>query len=195
MYRLLPLLADLGLGIITFVWVSIAYGQTTLIGFLLAVVLVFMPDLDALPEISKRGRLAASKDNPTDHREMLHKPLLWLALTGMFWMWSGYYGAIAFFVILMHFVHDSVLTGWGVPWFAPFSQTRIKFFVDETNKESLARENWIRTWGPEELTQAIVQYGYEDWIERLYLRPTVVSIIEYGIFGTAVIILAWHLLA
>lgn len=195
MYRLLPLLADLGLGIITFVWVSIAYEQTTVLGFLLAVVFVFVPDLDALPELSKRGRLAASKDNPTDHREMLHKPLLWLALTGMFWMWIGYHGAIAFFAILMHFLHDSVLTGWGVPWFAPFSQTRIKFFVDETNKESLARENWIRTWGPEELTQAIVQYGYEDWIERLYLRPTVVSIVEYGIFGMAVITLAWHLLA
>lgn len=195
MYRLLPLLADLGLGIITFVWVSIAYEQTTALGFLLAVVLVFVPDLDALPELSKRGRLAASKDNPIDHREMLHKPLLWLALTGMFWMWIGYHGAIAFFAILMHFLHDSVLTGWGVPWFAPFSQTRIKFFVDETNKESLARENWIRTWSPKELTRAIMQYGYEDWIERLYLRPTVVSIVEYGIFGMAVITLAWHLLA
>ena len=126
---------------------------------------------------------------------MLHKPLVWLLVAAALWFWTDYYGAIAFFAVLMHFLHDSVLTGWGVPWFAPFSQTRIKFFVDETNKESFRREDWVRLWTPEELTQAIIAYGYEDWIEQLYLRPTIVSMIEYSVFGSSLVVLAGHLFA
>jgi hypothetical protein len=189
------MLGDFGLGIITFVWVSLAYEHATLPAFALAVILSFAPDLDALAEISRRGKVAASADNPMDHREMLHKPLIWLAITGGLWAWLGYYGAIAFFVILLHFLHDSVLTGWGVPWLAPFSKTRFKFFVDETNKESWAREDWMRRWTPQKLTRMIIAYGDEYWIEHLYLRPTVVSVTEYTIFLASLGLLTWYLLA
>jgi len=195
LYRLLPLLGDLGLGLIVYVCISFVYDQTSPLAFGLAVFLSFAPDLDALAEISRRGKVAASADHPVDHREVLHKPLIWLLVTGGLWMWFGYYGAIAFFAILFHFLHDSVLTGWGVPWLAPFSKTRFKFFVDEANTESFARRNWVRTWTPEELTRMIIAHGDENWIKNLYLLPTPASVIEYSMFGISLVLLTWHLFA
>jgi len=181
MYKLLPLLGDLGLGIISVVCVSFVYGKEVDGAFVL-LALAFLPDLDALPELWRHGQVAASKDHPADHRELLHKPILWLGVAGFCWWYFGYYGAVSFVVLLLHFVHDSVLTGWGVPWLWPFSKVRIKFFVDEKNEVSLAPKNWIRTWNKLELQHAIVIYGNKNWIEDLYLRPTVVSAVEYGIF-------------
>lgn len=181
MYRLLPLLGDVGLGILSIVFVSLLYDRHELSAFLL-MPLAFLPDLDALAELRVRGKLAASAEHPYDHREVLHKPIIWLVLLGLVWWSVGYYGAVAFVMVLVHFLHDSVLTGWGVPWFAPLSDIRIKFFVDEQNEISIKPRDWVRTWNKQELRRAIVMYGNENWVEDLYLNPTVVSSIEYGVF-------------
>ena len=194
MYRILPLLGDAGLGILSIVFLSHWYSVSNMYAFLL-LPLAFAPDLDAIVELRRRGKVAASAENPSDHREVLHKPILWMLVTGAWWYFGGFYGAVAFALVTMHFLHDSVLTGWGVPWLAPFLKVRIKFFASEANQESLAQKDWIRTWGPEELQKAIVAHGNENWIRDLYLRPTVVSIVEYGVFGLSLIALLWHLLA
>lgn len=186
MYRLLPLLGDAGLGILSIVLVSLLYEQYAVSAFLL-LPFVFLPDLDALAELKSRGKLAASAEYPHDHRELLHKPVIWLVLLGLVWWHFGYYGAIAFTMVLMHFLHDSVLTGWGVPWLAPFFDVRIKFFVNERNEVSFKPKDWLRTWNKEDLREAIVAHGNENWIEDLYLKPTIVSLLEYGVFVLALI--------
>lgn len=194
MYRIFPLLGDVGLGIFTFILVSIHYDEYALSGFVLALACSHLPDLDAVEELFRRGKLAASAENPRDHREAFHKPLLVLTTTGMLWYFFGYHGAIAFTALLFHFIHDSVLTGWGVPWLSPFSDTRFKFFVNEKNQNSLAFKNWIRVWREEELEGLIIQYGDENWVENLYRKPTEVSVIEVGTFIISVVSLIWLLL-
>lgn len=181
MYRLLPLLGDVGLGIFSIVVVSFFYGRYELAAFFL-MPFAFIPDLDTIAELRSRGKLAASAEHPFDHREILHKPIVWLVVLGFVWWFAGYYGAVVFVMVLLHFLHDSVLTGWGVPWLAPFSSVRIKFFVDEQNEISFKPKDWVRTWNETELQEAIIAYGNENWIEDLYLRPTLVSFSEYGIF-------------
>ncbi len=193
MYRLLPLLGDVGLGILSVIFVSLAYGERDMWAFIL-LPLILLPDLDAIPEITKKGKVAASKENPHDHRELLHKPILWFIATGFFWREFGYYGAIAFTMVAFHFIHDSVFTGWGVPWLWP-SRRRFKFLVDEKNEFSFARKDWLRSWNEDELTTAIVTYGDENWIENLYLKPTVVSSVEYGVFFFSIFLLIGFLSA
>lgn len=191
MYRLLPLLGDVGLGILSVIFVSFAYEVYDFRAFLL-LPLALLPDLDAIPEIMKKGRVAASASNPRDHRELLHKPILWLVPLGFCWIEFGYMGAVAFTMVFLHFVHDSILTGWGVPWLWP-RRTRIKFFVNARNEPSLARCDWVRTWNEEQLRKDIVVYGDENWIEKYYLHTTSVSVIEYGVFFFAVLLLVGFL--
>lgn len=186
MYRILPLLGDVGLGILIIIGVSMQYGQQEWEVFLL-LPLALLPDLDAIPELWKRGKVAASASNPNDHRELLHRPLIWLFVAGILWWSVGFYGAVAFALLLGHFLHDSVLTGWGVPWLSPFSDTRVKFFTDKYNEFSLATGDWVRLYEKLELHLMIVTYGNENWIEDLYLHPTVVSVVEYSVFVTGII--------
>ncbi len=192
MKQLLPVFGDIGLGILTILCVNHFYDTMNYYSFFL-LFFAIIPDLDAVPEVMKRGKVAASADNPSDHREILHKPLIWLSILGVAWYMFDLYGAIAFFLVFVHFLHGTVLTGWGVPWLTPFSDRRIKFFVDEENEVSLSRNNWLRTWNQEELQKAIVKYGNENWIEDLYLKPSVVSVVEYGTFLISLIALCLEL--
>ncbi len=194
MYRLLPLLGDAGLGILSIIFVSFCYGRSDMSGFLL-LPLAFLPDLDAIPELWKEGKVSASAKNPHDHRELLHKPIIWLLILGMWWYLGGFYGAVAFALVAGHFIHDSILTGWGVPWLSPFSNVRIKFFANERNEESFARKDWIRVWSRDDLHILIIKYGNDNWIEDLYLRPTAVSVIEYSFFAVSLFALLGFLLA
>jgi hypothetical protein len=188
MHRILPLLCDAGLGIFVFLAVSHAYRvEDGWSGFL--IFCIFLPDLDSFSQLHRKGYVAASAEDPVDHREFLHKPVLWLLPSLMLWVAFGYVGALLFFLFLVHFLHDSVLTGWGVPWLSPWNRTRIKFFADETNHESLRKKDWVRTWRPDELAQMIRAHGNEDWIRDLYMRLTPVSVIEYSIFALGILTL------
>jgi len=192
MYRLLPLMGDAGLGILVYLGVGYFYGSPDAWGLLLAPC-IFLPDIDSLAQVRKKGYAAASGEDPVDHREFLHKPVFWLLPALFAWIAFGYYGALLFFLFLAHFLHDSVLTGWGVPWLAPWSKVRLKFFADEANNESLRFNNWVRIWTPENLQEKIRAFGNEDWIRDLYLRLSIPSTIEYSVFILAVILLFWSL--
>ena len=188
MYRILPLLCDAGLGILVFIVVSRVYGVDEPL-WMFSILCIFLPDLDSLSQLRSKGYVAASAEDPIDHREFLHKPIFWLVPALLVWIGFGYPGALLFFLFLAHFLHDSVLVGWGVPWLSPWNRTRIKFFVDQANHESLRREDWVRTWDPHELTKKIQQHGNEHWIQDIYLRLTPASVIEYSIFSIGVLVL------
>lgn len=192
MHRLLPLLGDAGLSILVYLCVGWSYGTSEAWGLLL-LPCIFLPDADSFAQVRAKGYTAASADDPIDHREFLHKPVFWLVPSLVGWLAFGYPGAMLFFLFLAHFIHDSVLTGWGVPWFAPWSTMRIKFFADEANHESLRLEDWVRTWTAQELQEKIRAHGNEHWIRDLYLRLSLPSTIEYSVFVLAVILLSWSL--
>ncbi len=195
MHRILPIVGDVGLGILVAVVVSQKYGVTDpyLIGW--GILWAFLPDIDALPELLKRGEVAAHREHVQDHREKLHMPMFWLI---PLWFMSVSFGVaweIAFWAILMHFLHDSVFTGWGVPWFAPFARFRIKFFTAYDNSFSLKAEDLIRIWWRHELPTAITQYGDRNWVWNTYGELTPVLVIEYLIFAYSPFVLLWHLSA
>jgi hypothetical protein len=187
MYRILPLLGDAGLSILIFVLLNlegnVAWWSLVLLPF------IFLPDLDSLPQLYNKGYTAASVEDPEDHREAFHKPLFWLVSALFLSLAFGYAGELLFFLFLAHFLHDSVLTGWGVPWLAPWSSLRVKFFADEQNRESLRPRDWVRTWTPAELREMIRVHGNENWIKDLYLRPSIPSMIEYSIFAVGIVAL------
>lgn len=182
MYKILPLLGDVGLGVLSVIFVSILYNINNPYLFIF-VPLILLPDCDAIMEIKRRGKVAASAENPYDHRELLHKPLLWLLFCGIAWYFTGHYGAIMFIMVLLHFIHDSVFTGWGVAWLSPFSNVRIKFFVDKRNEVSFRPRDFVRIWQPNELETMIATYGNENWIEDIYLTINIITLVEYGIFS------------
>lgn len=194
MYRVLPLLGDAGLGILTIVFISCQYERNGLEVFWF-LPCIFLPDLDAIPEIQRRGHTGASYLNPYDHRELFHKPILWLLGAWGLVEVHNFYGTLVFGLVLVHFLHDSMLTGWGVPWLWPITSDRIKFFVDSKNENSCAVRNLVRVYRRHKLYGLIMQYGDDEWISHLYLRPTAVSVIEYGIFITSLVVLAWFLFA
>jgi hypothetical protein len=192
MYKLLPLLGDVGLGILVIIGVSVYLGaHDPYVWFLFP--LALLPDVDAVPELVKRGKVAADAEHPHDHREFLHLPIVWVLAALALMYVSPLYGTVALCLVLGHFLHDSVLTGWGVPWLWPVSSVRIKFLVNERNEESLHPKDWLRVWDSDELRRAIELHGDGDWIRHLYLRPTLVSVIEYGVFLCALIALIWYL--
>ncbi len=188
MYRLLPLLGDVGIGILAIAFLSFCYGEDfhRSLWFL---PLIFLPDLDALPELLERGNVGASRNCIRDHRERLHVPLLFLVPAGLLSYHVGYEGMVVFTLFYLHFLHDSILTGWGVPWFAPFSDVRVKFFASEQNNASLRRRDWVRVWKRTRLPYLIEKFGDEDWIRNHYLRITPTSVIEYSTFIAGIVVL------
>lgn len=188
MYRTLPLLGDIGLSILCIIFVSDFFGRYEPAAFWL-IPIILLPDLDAIPELWKRGKVASREKNPEGHNEFLHKPLAWLLATGLLWWSIGFYGAIIFAITLAHFLHDSFLTGWGIAWLAPFSDTKFKFFVDNENEVSFHPKNWLRRHSPKKLKIQIIKYGDDNWIENIYFSFNVVTILEYGTFIISLIML------
>ncbi len=184
----LPLLGDVGLGILTLMYVMEQNGRVDASVFWL-LPLMFLPDLEALPKLLRRGKAASSLAHPKYNHEEVLPPILWLAPTGLWWHYGGFYGEVACMLLFVHFLHKSVLIGWGVSWFRPFWEDRLKFFADYTNKNSLSISDWIRVFPRFKLRGLIDRYGDEEWVAHNYHRVTVVSVIEYGLFLWSLVVL------
>lgn len=197
----LVLLADWGNGLLALL--AAGYLTGTQIEWwyaLIAIPLAMLPDLDAVPEILRNKRVGASAENPEDHREYFHIPLVYLAIGGgLAWFW-GFWGLVFLFAITLHFVNDFYGTGWGIPLLAPFSKRRYKFLGRRVNRlkcqlmadgdwdklsESERRLRWLVTWEKRELPYYISNWGDENWMEKWYQNINWVSGIEFTIFITA----------
>ena len=110
---------------------------------------------------------------------------------------------------MLHFVNDLYGTGWGIPLFWPLSKRKYKFFGSKLNqsRNMLCENNEYKTLGPleqshhaivswseEELPLYIQRFGFDDWIDRVYLTVNWISITEYSLFITSVILLSVTLL-
>lgn len=194
MHRLLPLLGDVGLGILSTFCVEWVSGyEFEILHYIVGLIVAFLPDLDAFgdKEFLRRGVVAAHAGNLRDHREGLHKPIVWFVGAAILWIFSPIFGPIIFFGILVHFLHDSVGTGWGVQWLWPCT-TWYKLFV--TKQNHLTWKIFLMSWKQEELPGLIGRHGFSDWIEKLYLRPTIISVTEYLIFLLGASVFIWRFL-
>lgn len=162
--------------------------------YLIGILLAMLPDLDALPELFQRGKLAASASHIHDHRELLHVPLVFLGIGVLAAYLYGYWGSVFLLATMLHFVNDLYGTGWGVPVLKPMSKDRFKLFSNVDNNMSLHLNDWIRRIPINDLTKQIVDHGNENWIEDTYWKLTPISVIEYALFGISIVLVVVTLL-
>ena len=159
------------------------------------IVLAILPDLDAVPELLHRGKVAASAQYQSDHRDLLHKPLLFMVIGIILTINFGYWGWVFFFATVLHFLNDMYGTGWGVPLFAPFSKHRYKLFTNQDNDFSMRPRHFLRVIKYDSLQNEIVEHGDEDWIKHTYIQVGLLAIIEYSLFFLACVLLFVHFMS
>lgn len=171
---------DAGLGVLSAIGICFLFGTPVTAGYiLLGIIFAYIPDIDwALDKhFWKTGTVAAYAANPYDHREGLHKPLLW-ALVISVWglLVTTPAPHIAMTAVMMHFLHDTTGTGWGMPWLWPLSKRRFKLFATRDNVLSL--HSFFMSWSYKELPEYITRYGRGNWKTHYYSSWTPVAIIE-----------------
>ena len=210
MKNLLPILADIANGIFATVLAGVVT-STEIVWwyFLIGIPLAMLPDLDAVPELLLRGKVASSRENLRDHRDGLHFPILFLIVGIFAGAYFGFFGFLFLFATMLHFVNDLYGTGWGIPLFWPFSKRKYKFFGSKVNQPKAMlqesgvnvtvdpieqKQHFIASWSEEEQPLYIKRFGYDDWIDRVYLTVNWISITEYTLFGLSLILLVVTLL-
>ncbi len=190
--------ADAGFGLLAAVCVCLLSGVEPSIGYLLiGVIFAYAPDADWVLDAHfwKTGNVAAYAGNPYDHREGLHKPLLWaLVLSAWGLFVQGPAPMIALIAVMLHFLHDTAGTGWGMPWLWPLTKRRFKLFSTKQNEISFSSP--IMTWSHDELGHYITNYGRANWKEYYYGTWNAVSggelLIAITGFAVAVGVLVYY---
>ncbi|NBC30797.1 MAG: hypothetical protein GVY29_12495 [Spirochaetes bacterium] len=204
MSYILVLLADWANGI--FAVVLAAYFMGTDVAwwhFLIGIVFSHGPDIDALPELWRRGQIGADAEHDGDHRDGLHYPLALLAFGGVAAWLFGYWGLILFFSLVLHLVNDLYGTGWGIKLFWPFSSRQYKLLGRRVNmakwllhsqglwdtlSNNERRLRLLVSWEPAELPTYMARYGDPNWMQNTYMRINWISGIEYALFLIAVVL-------
>lgn len=204
MKNVLPILADIANGIFaTAIAGLVTNTEIVWWHFLIGIPLAMLPDLDALPELFRRGKVSASVYHGYDHRELLHYPLVFVLLgIGLVYA-HEFFGVLFLCATMLHFVNDLYGTGWGIPLAWPLTNRRYKLLGRRVNrlKRTLVRTGqWnlithderrlrpVVSWTSEELPEYIAQYGVDEWISRYYLRLNWISVTEYLLFVAAVLL-------
>lgn len=137
---------------------------------LLGVVAALLPDVDFVWHWLRGREVAAHAGNPEDHRDVLHYPLVFVpaatAATNL--AFGEVAGLIVGCALLLHFLHDSFGTGWGINWLWPLSKKSYKFFCEKDGTPSLRP---VVSWSSHEKRHVMAQYGDPEWIQNLFLRP------------------------
>lgn len=206
----LALLADFANGIFATLIASYVSGESVAWWhFVIGALLAMSPDLDAIPELLRRGRVAASPEHPTDHRSGLHYPILFVVAGAAAAYLAPFWGTLVLAATLLHFVNDLYGTGWGIELLWPLSTRRFKFFSRRANQlksmlvangrfaELPVSERRLRllvSWTRAELPLYIKTYGVDDWIPPTYLRLNAIMLVEYSLFLVALLLMARTLL-
>lgn len=180
------MLADIGVGLLTPVYVSRFFGvdlSTTLI--IWGVIFCLLPDFDFILALVFKIR------DHYNHREISHFPIYFLVLGIFIYIIFGKIWATLYILgVMWHFIHDSIGIGWGIQWLYPFSERHIKFFSNEKNE--IGWKHYFRTGS--DLDEIKRLHHKPNWISHYYFRPTFVSISETTIFLLGIVVLIIELL-
>lgn len=167
---------DVSLGIVSAIIMSYSFSEkVTWWILLIGVAGALSPDIDGLYFFVSKG-IKNAKDLYS-HRAGLHYPLLYLPLIFLF---AGFFGWIvhphgyifvaAIFTLasFSHFIHDTFLHGWGIPWLYPFSKFRIVFFQHTRPERPLPK---IFIFPIERLRAIRSEYRDPEWYEIFYRFP------------------------
>lgn len=211
MRQIPALFADWANGIFATIFAATIVGITEIPWwyFCIGILLSHLPDLDAVPELLRRGRIAASGEYVHDHREGLHYPVLFIIVGSVVTYLYPFWGLLFLTISMLHFINDTYGTGWGIKWLWPLSTRNYKFLNRRVNRlhsklvgdgdwekldVSERRLRWLVSWSKEELPHYISRWGHDDWIDLYYYKINIVGIIEYGLFFCALLMLAYNLL-
>ena len=210
MKQILPILADIANGIFATVLTGfVTHTEVVWWYFLIGIPFAMLPDLDAIPELFIRGKVASSSEHIRDHRDGLHFPVLFLLVGLLAGSYFGFFGYLFLSATLLHFVNDLYGTGWGIALFWPFSRRKYKFFGSKVNqsktmlhesgessmlKKQDQKQQLIASWSEEELPAYIERFGFDDWIDKIYLTYNWISVTEYALFAVSLILLIFTLL-
>jgi len=205
MKEILALLADFANGIFAIVLASYITSTEVLWWYFpVGILLAMSPDLDAIPELLKRGRVSASSEYTKDHREGLHYPIFFIFIGILLSYFYGFWGYTFLLAIILHFINDLYGTGWGIPALWPKTKRRYKFLGRRVNRmKSVLVEDgdWdnlshserklrlIVSWEESELATYIKKWGVDKWIEKYYLRINWISGIEYSLFIFSIVLI------
>jgi hypothetical protein len=191
MKSILALLADFANGIFAVLIACAVYGTEPIWWyFLIGLPLAQLPDIDALPEIFRRGRVSSDASYTRDHRTFLHYPIISLLIFLPVYYFGGFWGLVIVLAVGLHLLNDLYGTGWGLQLLWPLSTRHYKFFGRRANrlrsmladggylKELPVEETRLRflvSWSKAELNNYITRFGVDDWIIYWYLdRKSVV---------------------
>lgn len=189
--------ADIALGVIaaalmSYFWAENLSSRAVFIGIGGALA----PDLDGLYFFATRGTREAK--NLYAHRSGLHYPLLYLPCTTLMialasQTFSVPQGALvtAIFVnaSFLHFVHDTFLHGWGIPWLYPVYKWRIALFHKIKAGQTLPE---IFMFPIEDLESIRDKYRDPEWYRLFYKfppHPWMYALAIIHIIGLALILL------
>jgi len=204
MKNILPILADFANGIFATAIASYFLGIDPTWHYIIGILFAMSPDLDAVSELFKRGRVSSSAVYEYDHREYLHFPILFIIIGFLLTSLSPFFGYLFLVASVLHFVNDLYGTGWGVAILWPFSKDRFKLFSRRSAQpknllvkngfwDNLSDEErkfrFVVRWKNSELPQYIKKYGIDDWIPEFYLKANPVCVTEYIIFILSLFVL------
>lgn len=111
MKQALSLLADIANGIFA-VLLAGYFSGTEIVWwhFIIGIPLAMSPDLDALPELIRRGRVGSSAGHTHDHRDGLHFPILFLVTGLLLTYLFPFFGLLFIFATVLHFINDLYFT-------------------------------------------------------------------------------------
>jgi len=202
MKNLVSLLADWANGIFAVLLAAWWFGIDPLWWhFAIGLVMSHAPDIDAIPELLKRGKVAASAEHPHDHRDALHYPVVLITLAVFIAYLVPYWGMMFLIAVILHLVNDLYGTGWGIKLFWPISKknykllgrrvNRLRYLLEQdgdwnTQSHDERRLRTLVSWSPAELSTYMTRWGIDDWIPKYYFHLNSISVIEYGLFALAV---------
>jgi len=177
--------------------------------FLIGILLSHSPDIDALPELLRRGKVAASVDHPEDHRSLLHYPIPVLMALALLIPVDPYWGLVWFAAVTLHYCNDFYGTGWGLRVMWPFLPHNYKLLGRRVNRlehilrsggdwgqlsESERRLRFVVSWNQAELPQYLLRWGIDDWAVPYYWRFNWIMAVEYSLFLLAIVLMLLALL-
>ena len=160
---------DIGIGILLGLWFA-PFGDHNSSNIWLGIMFVLLPDIDILIYYGLKviGRRKLTR-RFIDHRDMLHYPLLYLTLGTLVVAAMNPHLVLLFVVcILVHFLHDSIGIGWGIPWLWPLNHIYYKFLYQYDLQKANKPRQLVWAWSRTEQETLSQQFGDQDWDKHSY---------------------------
>lgn len=148
-----------------------------------------LPDADFLIHLARARTVRHSEH----HREMLHLPILYISIGLAAFLFFGEPWIFLFIsTSVVHFLHDSIGIGWGVPWLYPFTDNAFSFFyhLENNNRKPKLPRRLLYVWYRDDISNIADTYGDDDWIRNVYGKLHPYAQIELFVFLVGLIAVA-----